>query len=80
MTLSRSQPCFEVFTDDPESIARRLPRPKTPFVPAPALPVRAAGKHAAAEDVNELRLAESPPTCGDFGDGLPDDGCGISFF
>jgi hypothetical protein len=35
MTSSRSSPCLGVFTDEPVNIARRLPRPPTPFVPAP---------------------------------------------
>jgi hypothetical protein len=35
MTSSRSSPCLGVFTDEPVNIARRLPRPRTPFVPAP---------------------------------------------
>jgi hypothetical protein len=35
MTSSRSSPCLGVFTDEPVNIARRLARPRTPFVPAP---------------------------------------------
>jgi hypothetical protein len=35
MKLSRSQPCIGIFKDEPENIVRGLPRPKTPFVPAP---------------------------------------------
>jgi hypothetical protein len=60
-----------IFTDDPKSIARRLPRPLTPFVPAPeAEPVRGCEPlqlpQAFADDA-----IESPPRAGAFEFGSP---------
>jgi hypothetical protein len=42
MGFSRSVPYLGVFTDEPAKIVRRLGRPKTPFVPAPAPSLRGA--------------------------------------
>jgi hypothetical protein len=39
-----------VFTDEPANIARRLPRPRTPFVPAPS--VNHFGQSIESDDVS----------------------------
>jgi hypothetical protein len=64
MSLSRSSPCLGVFTDEPTNIARRLPRPRTPFVPAPL------GRHfRQLVESDDVSLTSSGSL-----DGSPDDG------
>jgi hypothetical protein len=74
MITSRSSPCFGVFTDDPVNIARRLPRPITPFVPAPATAVGDSQRCPDPYDNAPADLAF------DFGNQSPEPGCGLEFF
>jgi hypothetical protein len=71
---SRSGPSLYmgIFTEDPAEIARRLPRPRTPFVPAPVPMVPLNGKGDDALDLGCGISCESPPTSFDFGMGGPD--------
>jgi hypothetical protein len=63
--MSRSQPCLGVFTDDPRKIVRRLPRPKTPFVPAPAQPI--GDFYPPGSGLGGLSASYSPPSADDPG-------------
>jgi hypothetical protein len=60
-------PVLGVFTEDPAVIARRLGRPKTPFVPAPSESVRLGEKWTASDDAAES-ICDSPPAA--FGGGF----------
>jgi hypothetical protein len=74
MITSRSSPCFGVFTDEPVNIARRLPRPVTPFVPAPETAVGYSQRYPDPYD-------SAPADLGfDFGNQSPEPGCGLDFF
>jgi hypothetical protein len=77
MTFSRSSPCLGVFTDEPRKIARRLARPKTPFVPAPSQTLNDGFKWAESAPSAE-NFADSPPVAFDGGFTEPEDG--LSFF
>jgi hypothetical protein len=61
---SQARPCFlGVFTDDPATIGQWLPRPLTPFVPAPEVN---SLKHIQAEDDLSEVICDSPATEGLF--------------
>jgi hypothetical protein len=57
---SRSVPFLGIFTDDPAMIARRLPRPKTPFVPAP-IDLAQFGTQTLESEVATENFTDSPP-------------------
>lgn len=65
-------PVLGIFTDDPKSIARRLPRPLTPFVPAPEAeePARGCGPLQLPEAFADEAI-ESPPRASAFEFGSP---------
>jgi hypothetical protein len=71
---SRSGPSLYlgIFTADPAEIARRLPRPRTPFVPAPVPLIALNGKGDDGLDLPCGISCESPPTSFDFGMGGTD--------
>jgi hypothetical protein len=52
-------PVFGIFTDHPANIARRIPRPLTPFVPAPDDEV--APRKLPVWEVDSLPACDSPP-------------------
>jgi hypothetical protein len=76
MMFSRS-PFLGVFTDEPRKLARRLVRPKTPFVPAPEGRLKEGLKWT-----NLTPWSENFVDSGSVGfpDGLTEPECGISFF
>jgi hypothetical protein len=70
-----------VFTEDRAEIGRRLPRPRTPFVPAPAPPVAFDPK--GTDDIPDAKSYESPPGSFELGFSAADPANlpgGISFF
>jgi hypothetical protein len=75
-------PILGIFTDTPMNIARRLPRPLTPFVPAPEPAV--TQKQVVWDDVPaQHHVCDSPPADMAFsfgGSKCTEFDCGISLF
>jgi hypothetical protein len=65
---TRRTPVLGIFTDHPANIVRRLPRPLTPFVPAPesVLPQKQSYWD---KDAADQTMAGSPPVNNAFGFG-----------
>jgi hypothetical protein len=59
-SVSAPRAWLGVFTDDPANIGRWLPRPKTPFVPAPEL--SPLGKGATPAGTDSTEMCDSPPS------------------
>jgi hypothetical protein len=70
---------FGIFTEQPAEIARRIPRPLTPFVPAPT---ETPQKDLFWEvPVSSVPTCDSPPVAFEFGSaGFADVPCGMSIF
>jgi hypothetical protein len=67
-----------IFTDDPAVIGQWLPRPLTPFVPAPESV--SFSKHPDSEEGDTQMICDSPATDGLFDFGHPKLAVGISVF
>jgi hypothetical protein len=80
-TISQTAPVLGVFTDDPAIIARRMGRPRTPFVPSPPPAVDFREKWASSDDASES-ICDSPTAAfgGAFDSPRVTTACGISIF